>query len=450
MRQKECVGLKPVMKKNWQNIAYEADKKGADMAGFDSMTELFLEECTGLLQEYVTVEETAKNGGGYSTEDVNELFRITHTIKGDATMMLYESIAVPSRAFEQILVEYRSQGKGAPYEKIAPQLRLLYQYIEGELKKLEEGKRSDGDGKAVARELLGTMEKAEKEEEEQSQRFYIAPERTCECVTKTSWKQEEQTTRKAASVRKRSIAISEEELGDLQKIVAKGNEMEARLRKRYQACPEQTPAGTGDFFGLLEELRNWLETASMEQLGHLTVKLRRVIEEMADTLGKEIELTITGGDTLVERNRLGKISGALLHLLRNCADHGIELPEERVTAGKVSTGHIFVRYRMTDDASGVIIEVEDDGAGISGEVIERKAKAVGIDVHALTEQERLHAILFAPGFSTSDPEGVYSGRGVGLDAAKTCFEEFGGTLTVESREGHGTCFVAEFPYAVKI
>lgn len=422
------------------------------MAGFDSMTELFLEECGGLLQDYAMVEETARDNGKYSVEEVNEVFRITHTIKGDATMMLYENIAVPVRAFEQILAEYRSGGEGAPYGEITPQLQLLRQYIEGELKKLEAGQISDGDGETVAKELSGTMKqgkKEEKAEEEQSQRFYIAPDRACECVTKTSWKQEEQMTRKAAAVRKRSIAISEEELGELQKIVAKGNGLEAGLLKRYPTCPEQSPAWAGDFRELLGELRNWLETATMEQLGHLTVKLRRVIEEMADTLGKEIELTITGGDTLVERNRLGKISGALLHLLRNCADHGIELPEERAAAGKPSTGHIFVRYRMTDDATGVIIEVEDDGAGISGELIEKKARLAGMDVHTFTEKEKLNTVLFMPGFSTSDPEGVYSGRGVGLDAAKTCFREFGGMLTVESREGHGTCFTAWFPYAVK-
>lgn len=422
------------------------------MASYDSMTELFLEECGNLLQDYTAVEEAAKECGNYSVEDINELFRITHTIKGDATMMLYESIAVPVRAFEQILVGYRSKGCGAAYEDIETQFRCLYQYIEGELKKLEDGKLSDGDGEAVAKVILGAEEKEEKEEkssEEQSQRFYIAPERVCEHVEKTSWKQEEQKAQKAAPIRKRSIAISEEELEELQRIVARGNEIEARLLANYRHSLELIPEGATEFRSILEELRNWLESASMEQLGHLTVKMRRVIEEMADTLGKEIELTIIGGDTLVERNRLGKISGALLHMLRNCADHGIELPEERTLAGKSSTGHIIVRYHMTDDASGVIIEVEDDGVGISKDVIQKKAEAIGLEDTALTETEKLNAIIFAPGFSTSDPDGAYSGRGVGLDAAKRCFEEFGGTLTAESKEGCGTRFVAKFRYAVK-
>ncbi|MGN1084203.1 MAG: ATP-binding protein [Lachnospiraceae bacterium] len=428
------------------------------MANYDSMTELFLEECGNLLQDYAAVEEAARQYGSYTPEALNELFRITHTLKGDATMMLYEGLAAPVRAFEQLLSYYRSRKTEIPCDSLTEQLRHLFVYVESELKILENGGMPEGDGKAVEQEILaylaqvstGEEQEKEKNSGEGKQRFYIAPDAAGEKPEKTEWRGEAVQTGPGVPVRRRSIAISEEELAELQNIVRRGNEAEAKLVTNYRHSLEQIPPEMKELRDVLEELRTWLETASMEQLGHLTVKLRRVIEEMSDSLGKEIELTIVGGDTLVERNRLGKISGALLHLLRNCADHGIELPKERVAAGKTPTGHILVQYRMTDDGSGVIIEVEDDGAGFRTEVISKKAAALGLleEGEAISRQQ-LNEVIFAPGFSTGEPGGDYSGRGVGLDAARKCFEELGGSLTAESKEGGGVRFTAKFHYAVK-
>lgn len=428
------------------------------MANYDSMTELFLEECSGLLQDYAAVEETAQECGSYTPEALNELFRITHTIKGDATMMLYEGIAVPIRAFEQLLAYYRGKKADVPYKEFTVQFRCLFDYVESELKKLESGRSPDGDGKETEQKILGYLAKisAGKQQEKVEvsdkgkQHFYIAPDAAGEKVERTEWKQETLQPKEEVSVRRRSISLSEEELAGLQNIVRRGNEAEIKLLTNYRHSLELIPTEVTELRNVLEELRTWLESTSMEQLGHLTVKMRRVIEEMSDSLGKEIELTITGGDVLVERNRLGKISGAMLHLLRNCASHGIEKPEERVAAGKTPTGHITVKYSMTGNRSGVVIEVEDDGRGFQMEPILKKAAALGIikKGERISEQQ-LGEIIFTPGFSTGDPEGNYSGRGVGMDAARQCFEEFGGSLTAESRQGCGVRFVAKFNYAVK-
>lgn len=428
------------------------------MANYDSMTELFLEECSGLLQDYTAVEEAARKCGSYTPEALNELFRITHTIKGDATMMLYEGIAVPIRAFERLLAYYRSKKTDVPYKAFTVQFQGLFDYVESELKKLENGKMPDGDGKETEQKILSYLaeisagEQQEKVEvsDKGKQHFYIAPDASGKKVEQTEWKQEAVQPEEGVAVRRRSISLSEEELAGLQNIVRRGNEAEARLLTHYRHSLELIPTEVTEFRNVLEELRTWLESTSMEQLGHLTVKMRRVIEEMSDSLGKEIELTITGGDILVERNRLGKISGAMLHLLRNCASHGIETPKERIAAGKEPTGHITVNYSMTEDRSGVIIEVEDDGKGFQIESISKKAAALGIIREGEHVSERqIGEIIFTPGFSTGDPEGNYSGRGVGMDAARQCFEELGGSLTAESKEGCGVRFVARFNYAVK-
>lgn len=429
------------------------------MANSDSMAELFLEECSSLLQEYAAVEETAQQCGSYTVEALNELFRITHTIKGDATLMLYEGIAVPIRAFEQLLAHYRSRKAEVSYQGgFTARFRNLFNYVEAELRKLECGEVPDGDGKGTEQEILCYLAKLNAGEAQDTakgtgsakQLFYVAPNAAGEKVGKTEWKQEKTQPGAGVAVRRRSIAISEEELEWLQNIVRHGNEAEAKLLCGYRNSLELIPVEVMGLRKVLEELRTWLEVSSMEQLGYLTVKLRRIIEEMSDSLGKEIELTVVGGDVSVERNRLGKISSALLHLLRNCADHGIEKPEERIAAGKSPTGHILVKYRMTEDRSGVLIEVSDDGAGFQMEAISRRAAAMGIigEGERVSEQQ-LNEVIFTPRFSTGEPGGNYSGRGVGLDAARRCFEELGGSLIAESREGCGVRFIANYHYAVK-
>lgn len=423
------------------------------MANSDSMAELFLEECGSLLQEYAAVEETARQCGSYTTEALNELFRITHTIKGDATLMLYEGIAVPIRAFEQLLAHYRSRKAEVSYQSgFTARFRNLFNYVEAELRKLECGETPDGDGKGTEQEILCYLAKLNAGEAQDAGKhlFYVAPDAAGEKPGKTEWKQEAAQPGIGVAVRRRSIAISEEELEWLQNIVRHGNEAEAKLLCGYRNSLELIPEEVTGLRKVLEELRTWLEVSSMEQLGYLTVKLRRIIEEMSDSLGKEIELTVVGGDVSVERNRLGKISSALLHLLRNCADHGIEKPEERVAAGKSPTGHILVKYRMTDDRSGVLIEVSDDGAGFQMEAISRRAAAMGmIKEGELLDEQQMNEIIFTPRFSTGEPGGNYSGRGVGLDAARKCFEELGGSLIAESREGCGVRFIANYHYAVK-
>jgi len=423
------------------------------MANSDSMAELFLEECGSLLQEYAAVEETARQCGSYTTEALNELFRITHTIKGDATLMLYEGIAVPIRAFEQLLAHYRSRKAEVSYQSgFTARFRNLFNYVEAELRKLECGETPDGDGKGTEQEILCYLAKLNAGEAQDAGKhlFYVAPDAAGEKPGKTEWKQEAAQPGTGVAVRRRSIAISEEELEWLQNIVRHGNEAEAKLLCGYRNSLELIPEEVTGLRKVLEELRTWLEVSSMEQLGYLTVKLRRIIEEMSDSLGKEIELTVVGGDVSVERNRLGKISSALLHLLRNCADHGIEKPEERVAAGKSPTGHILVKYRMTDDRSGVLIEVSDDGAGFQMEAISRRAAAMGmIKEGELLDEQQVNEIIFTPRFSTGEPGGNYSGRGVGLDAARKCFEELGGSLIAESREGCGVRFIANYHYAVK-
>ncbi len=177
----------------------------------------------------------------------------------------------------------------------------------------------------------------------------------------------------------------------------------------------------------------------------------RIVEGLASKLGKEIALEITNGDAELDKLIVEAIADPLTHLIRNSADHGIENPAERVRAGKPRMGTIklnsFVRGNY------VFIEITDDGRGIDGDKILKKAIENGIvpeeNSHALSESGKL-ALIFAPGLSTAEKITDLSGRGVGMDVVKSNINRLKGTVIVDSKVGRGTLIQLRFPMSVAV
>lgn len=411
-----------------------------------SMTKLFINEISELMQDYEAIQEMAEQNNCFSVDEMNELFQITHTIKGDATMMLYEGIARPVKAFEQVLSAYRDTKSCGPYPEIAGKLKILTGFISGELKQIEEEQELIHTGEAEAEEICPTQNRSvpelSPEEKDSKQRFYIAPEG--QATPYAGFLPEASEQKVSNTIRKRSITVSEDELAALQRIVM---QLTALDREQSEGGGQNAVLNDCRERSLHLELKDWFYSVSMEPLSHLTAKLRRVVEEMCVSLSKEIELTITGGDVLIERSRMQAISGVLLHLLRNCADHGIEAPMIRRAKGKPETGRIHVKYRMTDDRKGVIIEVSDDGTGLNEAAIQKKAVSMGLlQKEEVPEQKKLWEMIFCPGFSTAKAEGEYSGMGVGLDVVKSTIDSFHGSVTVLSKPENGVRFITQFNY----
>lgn len=220
----------------------------------------------------------------------------------------------------------------------------------------------------------------------------------------------------------------------------------------------------------LEQLSNNYKAAdlheTLEQVGRITSELQelvmkirmlpvekvfnrfpRMIRDLSNELGKEIELVIKGEDTELDRTVIDEIGEPLVHLIRNSADHGIESAEERIKAGKKAAGTIkLIAYQEGNKA---IIRVEDDGRGLDIEKIKQKAKKTGIDTSGMSDQD-IKNLIFMQGFSTSEKVTDVSGRGVGMDVVKTKISAIGGTVEILSEEGKGTSVIIRLPLTLSI
>ncbi|RFU63920.1 chemotaxis protein CheA [Peribacillus glennii] len=177
----------------------------------------------------------------------------------------------------------------------------------------------------------------------------------------------------------------------------------------------------------------------------------RMVRGLAKDLDKEIQLTIIGAETELDRTVIDEIGDPLVHLIRNSIDHGIEAPEVRKKNGKNPEGNVTLRAYQS--GNHVFIEIEDDGAGINREAVINKAVEKGIiapeDAPSLTDSE-VYQLLFSSGFSTAEQISDISGRGVGLDVVKNKIELLGGTITTESKPGNGTLFSIKLPLTLSI
>jgi two-component system chemotaxis sensor kinase CheA len=178
-------------------------------------------------------------------------------------------------------------------------------------------------------------------------------------------------------------------------------------------------------------------------------RFRRLVHDLARDLRKEVELTLEGSDTELDKTVIDQLNDPLMHLIRNSMDHGIEAAEARLAAGKPAGATLRLSARYS--GANVLIEVADDGAGIDAEAVRRRAVERGLiaaDVE-LTEAE-IHALILSPGFSTARTITGVSGRGVGMDVVRQRVEALRGTLHVASRPGVGTTVTLRLPLTLAI
>lgn len=180
-------------------------------------------------------------------------------------------------------------------------------------------------------------------------------------------------------------------------------------------------------------------------------KFPRMIRDLNKTLGKKMELTMTGEDTEMDRTVVDEIGDPLMHLIRNSADHGIESAELRAERGKPEVGQIFLH--AFQDGNSVVIEVGDDGNGIDAEAVKNKAIEKGVvtaEQAALLTDKQCVELLFHPGFSTAKQVSEISGRGVGLDVVKSKVESLSGEVSVKTKLGEGSTWVIRLPLTLAI
>jgi len=200
---------------------------------------------------------------------------------------------------------------------------------------------------------------------------------------------------------------------------------------------------------LVEEIRNGSLSLRMVHIGETFGRYRRVVRDIAGELGKQVELEIEGAETELDKSVVEKIGDPLMHLVRNALDHGIELPEQRIAAGKSAVA--TVRLSAHHDSGHIVIRVTDDGRGIDGDKLVVKARERGLVQanHLLNEQEKLD-LIFTPGFSTAEVVTNLSGRGVGMDVVRKNIEALRGSILLKSTIGAGTTIEIRLPLTLAI
>lgn len=206
---------------------------------------------------------------------------------------------------------------------------------------------------------------------------------------------------------------------------------------------------TGEVMRLVEAVRDNTMQLRMVPIGATFNRFQRVVRDVSHELGKEIDLVITGADTELDRSVIEKIGDPLTHLVRNAMDHGIESAERRQAAGKPARGRLTLN--ACHDSGSIVIEVGDDGGGLSRDRILAKAIEKGIvSAHANLSDHDVHQLIFAAGFSTADQVSNLSGRGVGMDVVKRNIEALRGSVELESVPGQGTTVRIRLPLTLAI
>ena len=250
-----------------------------------------------------------------------------------------------------------------------------------------------------------------------------------------------------------SIRVSVEKIDELMNTVGElviTQAMLSQLGSHFDGPEaEKLRGGLAQLERNMRELQESVMRVRMLPISFVFSRFPRMVRDLAQRLGKQIELKLTGEQTELDKTVLEKIGDPLVHLVRNCIDHGIESPEARVAGGKPAEGtvHLDACHR----GGNIAVEVSDDGGGLDEERILAKARARGlVDPNDSLTASEIHELIFLPGFSTAEKTTDVSGRGVGMDVVRRNVKELGGKIELKSEPGRGSRFTITLPLTLAI
>jgi two-component system, chemotaxis family, sensor kinase CheA len=214
------------------------------------------------------------------------------------------------------------------------------------------------------------------------------------------------------------------------------------------AAQLQLSAGLADLQRNTRNLQESVMSIRMIPMSAVFSRFPRMLRDLAGKLGKKVELVTQGEATELDKGMIEKITDPLTHLVRNSCDHGIEMPAERLARGKAETGTITLA--ASHQGGSIVIEVRDDGKGLSRPKLLAKARERGIHAPDSLSDAEVWALIFAPGFSTAEAVTDVSGRGVGMDVVKKNIAALGGVVEIDSAEGHGMSVRVRLPLTLAI
>ena len=275
------------------------------------------------------------------------------------------------------------------------------------------------------------------------------PADTAKPVTRPAAKAEKPV---AATVEASTLRVSVEKVDQLINLVGELVITQAMLAQNSKsvdaALYQQMAAGLADLERNTRDLQESVMSIRMIPMSVVFNRFPRMLRDLAAKLGKKVEFVTHGEATELDKGLVEKITDPLTHLVRNSCDHGIELPAERLAKGKPEHGTITLS--ASHQGGSIVIEVRDDGKGLSREKLLKKAREKGIDApDSMTDQE-VWSLIFAAGFSTAEVVTDVSGRGVGMDVVKKNILGLGGTVEIDSAEGYGMSVKVRLPLTLAI
>lgn len=424
--------------------------------------EIFYEESNVLINELKNALFDYKECKSYGSEFIQKVFRDVHTMKADSTMMLFDTIAALSRAFESVLYFYRNNSIEIEDTEYFNHLLISYvDYIKGELDKLPEGKPLYAGHTELEKEMkeyLVTIKeeykdrivdditaKTDKSTEEPSgkkrsaRQVYYIPSAETSTISEVS-AQKEPKEKELTADSDAVVLIKQKDIQNVYNTMEAYSKYVEEIENRFVG--EQSIVLNQNELARMKDMKrkilNAIEHLTKSDFKTVAKKMEMLVDEMASTLKKPVKLLVTGEDTMIDKSKREKVSSALIHIIRNAVDHGIEDMEERDIMGKSPMGLVRLSFSKKEDK--IEICVEDDGAGIDKDAVIKSAIHNNLLNRAPEEytDEEIYGMLLHSGVSTTDEPNDYSGRGVGMDVINHNVKELGGELKISSREGYGT------------
>ncbi|MBL1269106.1 MAG: hybrid sensor histidine kinase/response regulator [Halomonas sp.] len=408
---------------------------------------------------------SALEQGHADREQINELFRAAHTLKGSSRMLKLVPITALAHSTEELLSALRDGTLTAT----PPVISLLSQAVDGLadlVGRLAEG--ATGDDLPAADEALCSALEATAlgqapptpavvtPSSEPALSSSSTPPSSAALVTESELRLSD-TVRVRLDRLDDVIRLMGEVLSGhhhLHGLVDQARELSATLPAEQQgpfhAFHRELKDSVLGHDSLMSDLHDRALQMRMLPLSVVFDPLAHMSRDLAQSLGKQVDCRVRGSEIELDRQMIDRLSDPLIHLLRNALDHGLEPPAERQAAGKSPRGQLIIE--AWQDADWVVVEMRDDGAGIALEAVRQKALAKQLvseeQLNALSEQETLE-LIFLPGFSTKSMITDFSGRGVGMDVVKrTVVDELNGDLQLASERGSGTRFTLRLPLSL--
>lgn len=256
----------------------------------------------------------------------------------------------------------------------------------------------------------------------------------------------------AAALEASTIRVSVEKVDQLINLVGELVITQAMLAQNSRGLDpvvyQQLVTGLTDLDRNTRDLQEAVMSIRMIPMSTVFSRFPRMLRDLANKLGKKVELVTQGEATELDKGLVEKITDPLTHLVRNSCDHGVEMPADRIANGKPEVGTITLA--ASHQGGSIVIEVRDDGRGLSREKLLRKAREKGIDAPDSMTDAEVWNLIFAPGFSTADEVTDVSGRGVGMDVVKKNITSLGGTVEIDSAEGYGMRVAVRLPLTLAI